>query len=38
MVIVVNFDDTSRCMDYPVKSCKTTVILFGSKLPNLKGH
>ena len=25
-------------IDYPVESCKITVILFGSMLPNLKGH
>ena len=31
-------DFTSFCNDYPIESCKTTVILFGSMLPNLKGH
>ena len=29
---------TSLCIDYPVESCKISVILFGSMLPNLKGH
>ena len=31
-------DNTSLCMDYPVERCKITVFLFGSILPNLKGH
>ena len=33
-----NLDTTSICIDYPVESCKILVILFGSMLPNLKGH
>ena len=33
-----HLDYTSLCIDYPVESCKITVILFGSMLPNLKGH
>ena len=32
------FDNTSLCIDYPAESCKFKVILFGSMLPNLKGH
>ena len=30
--------NTSLSIDYPVESCKILVILFGSMLPNLKGH
>ena len=26
------------CVDYPVESCKISIILFGSMLPSLKGH
>ena len=33
-----HLDNTSLCIDYPVESCKFSVILFGSMLPNLKGH
>ena len=33
-----NLNKTSLCIDYSVKSCKITEILFGSMLPNLKGH
>ena len=29
---------TSVCIAYPVESCKISVKLFGSMLPNLKGH
>ena len=31
-------DNTSHCIDYLVESCKFTVFLFESILPNLKGH
>ena len=31
-------DNASRCIDYPVESCKITVFLYGSIFPNLKGH
>ena len=31
-------DNTSLCIDYTLESCEFTVILFGSMLPNLKGH
>ena len=31
-------DNTSLCIDNPVESCKIKVFLFGSILPNLKGH
>ena len=30
--------NASLCIDYPVESCKISVIIFGSMLPNLKGH
>ena len=30
--------NTSLCIDYAVERCKITVIIFGSVLPNLKGH
>ena len=33
-----HLDNTSLCIDYPVESCKISVILSGSMLPNLKGH
>ena len=33
-----HLDNTSLCIDYPVEKCKISVILFGSMLPNLKGH
>ena len=33
-----HLDNTSLCIDYPVESCKISVILFGFMLPNLKGH
>ena len=31
-------DNTTVWIDYPVESCKISVFLFGSILPNLKGH
>ena len=31
-------DNTSLCIDCRLESCKITVFLFGSILPNLKGH
>ena len=31
-------DYTSLCTDYPIESCKITVIPFGSMLPNLYSH
>ena len=31
-------NNTSLCIDYPVESCKISVIFFGSMLSNLKGH
>ena len=30
-----HLDYTSHCIDYPVESCKITVIHFGFMLPNL---
>ena len=30
-----HLDFTSLCNDYPIKSCKIALILFGSMLPNL---
>ena len=33
-----HLDNTSLCIDYPVENCKIAVILFGSMLPNQKGH
>ena len=33
-----HLDCTSLYIDYPVESCKISVVLFGSMLPNLKGH
>ena len=33
-----HLDNTSLYIDYPVESCKISVILFGSMLPNVKGH
>ena len=33
-----HLDNTSLCNEYRVESCKISVILFGSMLPNLKGH
>ena len=30
--------DNTSLSDYPVESCKISVILFGSMLANLKGH
>ena len=34
----LHLDNTSLFISYPVEGCKITVILFGSVLPNLKGH
>ena len=31
-------DKTRLCIDYPIKSCKITVFIFCSILPNSKGH
>ena len=33
-----HLDNTSLFIDYPVESCKISVILSGPMLPNLKGH
>ena len=33
-----HLDNISLCIDYPVESCKISVILFGSMLPYLKGN
>ena len=33
---VVCLDNTSLCIDYPVESCKITVFLLGSVLPNTR--
>ena len=33
-----HLDYTSLCIDYHVERCTISVIIFGSVLPNLKGH
>ena len=38
LIYLAPFRYTSLCIDYPVESCKISVILFCSMLPNLKGH
>ena len=38
LIIWSHYDITSFCIDYPVLTCKISVILFGFMLPNLKGH
>ena len=38
LYIWLSLDNSSLCIDFPVERCKITVILFGSILPNIKGH